>query len=145
MSKWRNDETLRTFRSCENETRTGENPVFDTNFRTHGPTGRGNGLKSRLVQVRILLRVMRTNAERPEQLVFQANLSGFKPRRPYQLYVERSLNGKAPHCECGLCGFKSRHPTQTMGSKHKGCAPDCLSGKCGFKSRRPRQIQRLDS
>lgn len=28
------------------------------------------------------------------------------------LYVVRSLNGKAPHCECGQCGFKSRRSTQ---------------------------------
>ncbi len=57
-----------------------------------------------------------------------------------RFYVVCSLIGKASHCECEECEFKSRqnHPNAS-GLKHKGCASDCLSERCEFESRQSRQ------
>ena len=52
-----------------------------------------------------------------------------------------SLTGKASHCECEECEFKSRqnHPNLFPVAKHKGCALVCRTRRCEFESRRYRQ------
>lgn len=114
--------------------------------------GRGGGLKPRRLRVRVSPRASAFGTEGvyangQSGLSFKQaapRLCGFEPRHPCQnaFALAVAQTGRAPHCECGNCGFESRRPTFhiTRGvSQARTKARDSLSRRRGFESRTPCQ------